>query len=460
MAAPHYFDSATRRAVLGGIGALGAGSIGLTASRAGSSNIDVVIVGAGAAGIGAAIRLQKAGFRCRIVEAASRVGGRALTDTTTFRRADGSPIAFDIGCAWIHRYGDSDPFTQWSRKYRFETQVHDLEVTRLAYGPTRYSESMVKLLGRYETDLKKIMEKSRDVAANRIVPSWQRPMDAAATYMGPMDMTVDFDELSTADFVAMADYDPNYLVREGYGTLVKYVALQNSLDIALRTSVTQIDTRGAGVQVSTDNAGTIDAKAAIVTVSTGVLAKNNIRFLPDLPAATQNAIADLPMGLMAKIPLQLPGVNHYIDGIQPYDNVVDEGDALNDIYFLAWPWDSDLMVGFVGGKFAWELSRLGQAAAIDFAKQKLVDLFGSDIAPRVTAGLMTPWATDPLVLGAYSAAKPGKHASRAVLARPIQKKLYFAGEATGPKGMFATCSGAYMAGWDAAEKIARKFRPG
>jgi monoamine oxidase len=461
VAAELYSIPTTRRAVLGAFGAIGAASLAFGAARAAASQVDVVIVGAGAAGIGAAIALQRMGVTCRIVEAATRVGGRALTDTTTFKGAGGKAVPFDIGCAWIHRYSDGDPFTDWSRKLNFETQKHDLSVTRLFYGRTPYSEAMVKLLGTTEEDLHALMEKSPDVAASTLVKNWQRPTDAAATYMGPMDMAVDFDSLSTADFAAMADYDPNYLVREGYGTLVKTVALQSGLDIALGTPVTAIDYSGPDVSVTTGgrHPGTIRAKAVIVTVSTGVLAAGAIRFTPDLPAATQGAVADVPMGLLAKIPLQIPGINHYLDGIGPYDNVLQEGDGLDDIYFLAWPWDSDLMVGFVGGKLAWDLSKQGQRAAIAYAREKLTRIFGTNIARRVTRGLLTPWGTDPLARGAYSAAKPGKHASRLALAQPIEEKVFFAGEAVAPGGMFATCSGAYMSGTTVAHRIGVKIKP-
>jgi monoamine oxidase len=371
-------------------------------------------------------------------------------------------VPFDIGCAWIHRYRADDPFAAWSRKLKFETQAHDLEITRLFYGRTPYSEAMVKLLGKNEERLHELMEAAPDVAASTIVPDWQRPMDAAATYMGPMDMGVDFDKLSTADFAAMADYDPNYLVREGYGTLVRMVALQAGLDIALGTPVTGIDTGGSGVTVMTGgkNPGTIRARGAVVTVSTGVLAANAIEFTPALPVATQGAIADVPMGLLAKIPLQVPGIGHYIGGVAPYDNVLAEYDGPDDIYFLAWPWDSDLMVGFVGGDFAWDLSKQKPGVAVAYARDKLAGLFGSAITRKVTRGLITPWATDPLHRGAYSAARPGKHASRAILAQPVQDKLFFAGEAVAPDGMFATCSGAYMSGTKVAEQIAVAVKAG
>jgi monoamine oxidase len=447
----------SRRALLGGAAIFGLSALSLKSARA---EVDVVIVGAGAAGIGAAYALRHAGVSFRIVEADTRIGGRALTDTTTFKGAKGNAVPFDIGCAWIHAYKEGDPFADWSRQLKYDTQAHGLGVNRLFYGRTPFSKLMTEMVEEDEKAFIKRFAESGDVAASSVVKDWQRPMDAAATYMGPMDMGVDFDDLSTADFVAMADYEPNYLVREGYGTLIRQVGLTGGFDVALGTTVTAIDTSGAGVKVTTSGAhgGMISAKAVIVTVSTGVLASGAIKFTPSLPQAAQQAIDDLPMGLLAKIPLQVPGIGHYLDGIGPYDNVLEQGGngfTRDDIYFLAWPWDSDLMVGFIGGQFGWEMSRKNPKVAIDYARQKLGDLLGSAASNRVTRGLLTPWATNERTLGAYSAAKPGKHASRAVLAQPVAGgRLIFAGEATCPAGMFATASGAYMSGQAAATGIA------
>ena len=469
---PLDYPVPSRRALLGGIAAIGAASAALHGTRAATTSVDVVIVGAGAAGIGAAIKLKAAGLSYVILEAAPRVGGRAFTDTTTFRGDDGKPVPFDIGCAWIHRNQPDNQMGHWARQLKFEIQRHDLDVNVLYYGRTPYSPAMVELEHKAEEEIegrfKEAVAQGRDVAGSTLIDDWSSPTDAAATYMGPMDMAADFDAMSCADYDAMPDYNPNYLVRAGYGSIVKMIALTSDLNITLNTPVTAVDTSGSGVRVTTAR-GTIDAKAAIVTVSTGVLGSGAIRFPDPLPTETQAAIADVPMGCFLKIPLEIPGVNHYVRGIKPYDNVMMENPGLDDIYFLAWPWDLDLLVGFVGGEFGKELAKKGQAVAIDFAKQRVGDIFGSDMRKRVRRGLLTPWMTNPLTQGSYSAAKPGKFASRAVLRRPVKEKLYFAGEAVAPNipgqtavpnGMFATCEGAYLAGQAAVAKIAATVKPG
>jgi monoamine oxidase len=463
----------TRRMLLVGLAATPAA---LAASRSWSSDseVDVVIVGAGAAGIGAAIALANSGLKYTIVEAADRVGGRALTDSKTFLDANQKPIPFDIGCAWIHRWEDaSDPFRQWSERLKFETYDHDLAVKALFYGPDRAGDAVVRQLGEDEEKIGEALtlaaDQNLDIAGNRVVVDRRPPMDAAATYVGPMDAAVDLEHLSTFDHRALAEYGKNRLVKQGYGTLVRAVAAANRLDApggvtSLRTPVQQIryDRPGSPlIQVETGGAkpGAITARAVIVTCSTGVLQSGAIRFTPDLPVAHQEAIGDLRMGLLAKIPLQLPGVPHDLGGIKPYDNVLDEQPGDRDIYFLAWPWQSDLMVGFVGGDFAWQMSAEGQGAAIDFATQRLADIFGADIRKKVTKGLLTPWASNPLAYGAYAAATPGAWRRRADLETPVKDRVFFAGEAVAPGGMYGTCSGAYSSGMKVAQEVTKTLKP-
>jgi monoamine oxidase len=433
----------TRRTMLAGMGALAA-----RPSWAGApvnllpGNPDVVIIGAGAAGIGAARAFQSYGLTCIIVEAADRIGGRALTDTTTFG------VPFDIGCAWIHA-ADRNPFFPLAQQANYRLQYHDLALDGLFYereaGPVEPEHKAEETI--HERVAK--IAKKRDVPVSAAMKKpITPPFGAAATYMGPMDMAVDFNRLSTADFAQSADLDPNFLVYEGFGSLVAKTG--EGLPVKLSTPALKVGYGGKGVQVETPS-GTIDARAAIVTVSTGVLASGAIRFDPALPVKKAQAIHDVPMGLLAKIPLLIPGDRL---GVKPFENVQVEYPGLDDIYFLAWPFETDLFVGFVGGKFGWELSKAGDAAAIDFAKQRLGQTFGSDAPGKVQKALFTHWANNPLTMGAYSAAAPGHFAAREEIGKPLVERVFFAGEAlAGP--MIQTCGGAFSSGETAAFEVAR-----
>ena len=111
------------------------------------------------------------------------------------------------------------------------------------------------------------------------------------------------------------------------------------------------------------------------------------------------------MAMLAKIPLLLDGERF---GLKPFEDILCEQPSNQDIYFLAFPFDSNLMIGFVGGGFAWEMSAAGRDVAVDFATGALKRVFGNDAAKHVAKGDLSRWASNPWVRGAYSAARPGR----------------------------------------------------
>ena len=115
------------------------------------------------------------------------------------------------------------------------------------------------------------------------------------------------------------------------------------------------------------------------------------------------------------------------------------------------PFGFDYVDGITGGRFGDWLERAGAEAAADLALENLKKAFGSDIAKHVTRHLVTAWRGDPWVKGAYSAARPGAAQQRARLAEAIDRRLFFAGEATSTE-FFATAHGAYLTGIRAAEE--------
>lgn len=117
------------------------------------------------------------------------------------------------------------------------------------------------------------------------------------------------------------------------------------------------------------------------------------------------------------------------------------------------PFGYDYVVGFTGGRFATWLERAGSAAAVDLATSHLKSMFGNDIARHIVRHDVTAWGGDPWVRGAYSSLLPGGGDARAALARPLDERLFFAGEATHPQ-FFATCHGAWLSGERAADEAA------
>jgi monoamine oxidase len=224
--------------------------------------------------------------------------------------------------------------------------------------------------------------------------------------------------------------------------------------VDLATPVRKIMWDVPGVACVTDR-GTIRARAAIVTASPAVLAFEEIAFSPDLPDAHVEAFHNLPMGMLTKIALEIRGTRL---GLQPFDDLLIERPALHDIYFLCFPFDSELMVGFVGGDFAWEMSAAGEAAGIDFVVDRLCSIFGNDTRKHVGRAMMTNWGNERFIRGAYAAALPGRAAARDVLMEPVGERIWFAGEhLAGP--LIQTCGGARLSGEAVARQVIASLRP-
>lgn len=403
------------------------------------ADVDVVIVGAGAAGLAAAKRLRAAGRTVAVLEALDRIGGRAWTRDSDFG------LPFDIGCAWLHA-GDRNPFMREAKAYGWTTWLHDMGLDHLYYGAKKASPAEFAAVAKADDQIASLLEAGApDDRLSSLIAAGQA-LRASATYSGPMDFGKDADEISVADFYAAADLYPDYFTLEGFGALVARWGAD--VPVTLNAPVSHIDWSGPGVTVESSR-GSLRARAAIVTVSTGVLAFEDIRFTPALPPAQFEAAFDLPMGLLTKIPLEIKGDRF---GLNAFDDLLIERHARHDIYFLCFPFDTPLMVGFVGGDFAWEIEAAGEAAAVDFVTDRLVDIFGSDLRSRVGRSLMTNWGGERRTRGAYASARPGRASARTRLAEPVGERIWFAGEALAG-ALMQTAGGARLSGESVAAEV-------
>ena len=406
---------------------------------------DIVVIGAGAAGIAAARRIVAAGRKVIVVEAASQVGGRCVTDNATFE------VPFDRGARWIHN-PETNPMIRLGRTAGLEIlPAPSGQKIRIGRRNARASETEAFLAALVKTN-RAIDEAARkfDVSCASVVPKEIGDWAGTAEFvLGASFAGKDLKEVSVVDKVRAQDRNSAIACRQGLGTLVAKLADQ--LPLSLSTPVNRIEwsAREAGVQTP---AGRIAAKAVIVTVSSNVLAGGSIKFAPDLPKRTLDAAAKLGLGSYDHIALQMPG-NPL--GLGRDDILIEQSNSTRTALLYANMGGSSLCSIDVGGSFGRELSAQGEPAMVAFAVEWLTKLFGSDLAKAVTKSSATRWNASPFVQGAMSVAPPGAQAQRRILAEPLGT-IYFAGEAT-HETLWGTVDGAWESGERAAEAALKRI---
>ncbi len=415
-----------------------------------SASVDCVVVGAGVAGLAAAAELRRHGRSVCLLEAGSRIGGRAWTE----RPGVLGGIAFDHGAQWLHS-AERNPLVPLALSLGEDVHAdmpwEDRMViaggpggaSRAAYeaAEARWRRAVTARLGGADTSL---AEAAGEMAGDPWTPAiefWEGAIIAAA----------DADVLSLHDWAANELEGENFVCAGGLGMLLARCLGPAAGPVRLGAAVHAIEAEAGSVRVRS-GLGDILAGAVIVTVSTGVLAAGGIAFRPVLPDRTLEAIDGLPMGLLTKVALRAAGAERL--GLKPGSGVfrpvaTRDAPGLSTIF---WADGTDIATGFIGGRTAWGFAeRPAEAAA--FMRDELAGIFGE--ASRGVfqdQSLMTGWGADPAFLGAYAYARPGHAGARAALAEPVwDGRLSFAGEACAPGGFAGTVAGAYMAGVAAAQ---------
>jgi len=405
------------------------------------TDTQVAIVGGGAAGIAAAHYLHHANIFYKLLEARSRLGGRAWTITS----ADaGFPI--DLGCGWLHS-ADRNPWTHVATASGFtldKTPPPWMRDSSPVGFPLAQQKEFRRALDDYYARLDKIAENPQDAPASAALqPSnpWNGLIGAAGTYITGAEL----DKVSAIDLHRYADTDINWRVVEGYGDLI--ASLSSKLDAMLNCVVIRLDHRGKRISLET-TLGTLDCDQAIVTIPTSLLAQETIEFLPALPGK-MDAAAGLPLGLNSKLFLSLTHAEEFEKDSRLFGRIDMSATAA---YHLR-PFGRPQIEAYFGGPLAHELEAGGEAAFFDYAKRELVDLLGNTFASRIQPVALHRWGADPYSQGAYSYAVPGRADSRSTLAAPVDDRIHFAGEACS-KDHFSTAHGAYLTGVAAATRIA------
>jgi len=407
-----------------------------------SQDPDVIVIGAGAAGLSAAKALRAAGLETNVLEAANHVGGRCMTDTTTFS------TPFDRGGSWLHS-ANINPLARQAEAV--DARLHKTEWSLTAahcFDRTLEGEDFADYSA-YEDVIwnvaSGVTEDTGDTTVDSALPvsRWKTP---ARHLISTMD-GADADMISLHDTAAY-DWgdDSDWLVEGGYGAFV--ARMHADVPVKCGCPVTEIRHGGATPEVVTPE-GTLSAEQVVLTVSTGVLGAERIRFEPSLPVDTLKAIDQLPNGLLNKVGIEFdPAWQEAVLGDR-FDFHTNS-DQFVTLFFGFY--GTGLATGFIGGRCADQLEQDGPGAATALCRDALRSFFGSDIEKMILKTTETAWRSDPLTLGSYSYAKPGGAGARQMLATPVNDRLFFAGEATMPHS-YSTVHGAWLSGQRVAQEI-------
>jgi monoamine oxidase len=395
----------------------------------------IVVIGGGAAGIGAARKLALERADYLLVEARPRLGGRACTIAEDF------PL--DLGCGWLHS-ADENPWVKIA-----EAQEATIDKTPAPWErpssqpgfPLEEQQAFRKALGAFY-DRFDGMEDQRDRAASALLEEggrWNTLIDAVSTFVNGVELA----RLSTSDYAHYRDTKVNWRVKEGYGAVI--ASAGGGLSAVFDCPVTEIDHSGERIIVRTAK-GPVSASAVIVTLPSAVIAEERVRFTPALPEKVELA-SNLPLGLANKLFFWLEGVEEFEPDGRLFGQIHTPATAAYHVR----PFGRPLIEAYFGGALADDLETQGANAFADFAAWELTSIFGSDFGKRIRPLHVSHWRKDEYSRGSYSYARPGHHGDRAKLGAPVGNRIFFAGEACSIES-FSTAHGALITGRDAAEK--------
>ncbi|MEM7238304.1 MAG: FAD-dependent oxidoreductase, partial [Pseudomonadota bacterium] len=403
------------------------------------SNPDVVVIGAGAAGVGAGIELRERGVDCLILDGANRVGGRAFTDTRSL------PRAWDHGCHWFHS-ADVNPLVPWADRLgtTYAREVWGDSMMIWTEGVWEGSEAVDEAEDALDAVYDAVEAAAGDPAMSEVMPDggrWARGIRCVIQQLH----SVDPEQISCIGSNDYSDTDVNWPVLSGYGDLIARMA--KDLPIRLECPVTGVAETAAGVRVETAS-GPIDAKSAIVTASTNVLRSGAITIGPGPARDLLDLIETVPCGSYEKVAVALK--TPLVDGADKRFCEINPGPSGPVVDFQIVPGDAPMMIAHLAGGMVRGLDADARTAIV---LERLEMAFGSRARDQILATATTEWETNPLIRGAYSCSVPGSGQKRHEMIAADTGRIAFAGEAFSLKWQ-ATAHGAYQSGRDVASRMA------
>jgi monoamine oxidase len=419
------------------------------------SRHDVIVIGAGMAGVAAARALARGAWSVVVLEASGRVGGRVHT----IRDIDGTPV--EAGAELIHGTGAATwgdvraaglrtapmPY-RWSW-FELGGQTRWLPL-HLAHPGVWRAFDILWSLRRTGTD---------DASAAQFIN--RKGYRGRARELAVLALTAHLpggvEEVGVAglraDGVLTLEGGVNHRILDGYDSLISFVA--TGLEIRHHRRVTRIAWDDSGVEV-TAGGDTYGARAAITTVPHGVLRHGGITFDPALPDSKRSAIDRIATGPVAKVIIAFDAAFWRARMTQL---VCSDGPVT-----LYWPVPGPpdgpaVLTAYATGPRAAALSLAGDDKAVELVLADLERLFpGAPIRRLFRVARVVDWTADENALGGYTFLPPGAVGARADLAAPDTGALFWAGSATCWQPVADTVEAAYLSGLRAAREASTWLR--
>ena len=404
---------------------------------------DVIVIGAGPAGLNAARDLQKGGKRVVVLEARGRIGGRVRTE-----RDRG---IVEAGAEFIH----GEHAATWE-------MAEELNLKTVTWGPENADSYRIFGKGgqiRHDTDeLFKRFAKSDDD-----LWKYEGPDVSLAEYFRKFSTDEEAAFYKLREIADIETADPgllsvrsiineerlatngarNFWITDGYSTLMEGFA--RGLDIKLRHRVVRVRWKKDFVELECENGAHINAARLVMTMPIGVMKRCPPEFLPLLPTAFEAGVRAIGFGNETKM-------TFWVDGPIPDFRALDTAGLVGHWWQRRFG-PENVIVGFSGGTRADQLTRMGEKEAISVGIAELADGLGSAIKHMIMHACHFTWSDDPYAYGSYSFPTVGMEDTRDILARPIEDTLYYCGEATNTRGHPGTVHGSIEEGKRVARDI-------
>ncbi|MES2931650.1 MAG: NAD(P)/FAD-dependent oxidoreductase [Patescibacteria group bacterium] len=404
---------------------------------------DVIVIGAGVAGLAAAQELTKAGESVVVLEAQDYIGGRIKT-----LRERG---VVEAGAEFVHgEYARTWETIRDAGITTSEWKVSDASIPHRSYGD--------------EGSLRPIppaLVKEAD-ALRACVYAYEGPEISLADYLLTQTVSeearvmvddalsrleaTDADKLSVLGMARASKQasngHQNFFLPDGYDRIPEKLA--EGLDIRLAHAVSGIVWKKGDVHITCSNSSTFSASSIIITVPLGVLQQARISFSPELPVSFTEALGKIGFGQTTKS-------TFWIRGWVPSFRMLLTRYSLS--FWQRTFGEETVVVGYCGGSLAERLAVLSEKEALEYSLSALADALGPDIREQVVHARHFTWSDNPYIQGAYSYPKLHMGNAREIIRTPIEHTIFYAGEATHTSGHAATVHGAIEEGIDAARRL-------